>query len=228
MKNNAFLILLASVVVLFLGLALFNAQNKTQTLIPKQGRAWQIQEPYYAPNFDAYFPDDIDGGRKLDSLWESPNKDDRPDKEILKTARNGLRNTTKHKTLIVRWIGNKYIWGKSPQNPDAIELMYHATDYPERAGVIGGTQHYAVYFGLSVVRPKTPSILRALVDLSMKTDDPNTLSRVAWGAKSQQDELLQYLGPYLRSANTETREKAEIVEQIFTGKLNAFEWAKTK
>lgn len=190
--------------------------------------AWLQTDSYTPPDFKSFFPDDAAGGKILDELWKSKDKDSRIDTEILGTVRNGLRNTKQHRTLILGWIGNKYIWGKSPQNPEAIEIMYHAIDYPERKGVRGGTQHYAVYFGLSVVDQKTPSVLRALVDLCMTIDDPNTLSRVAWGAKSQQEELLEYLQPYLKSEDEAVRSKAEVREQIFRGELNAFAWAKDK
>ena len=190
--------------------------------------AWLQADSYTPPDFEAFFPNDVAGGKILDELWNSKDKDSRSDTEILGSVRNGLRTTKQHRTLILGWIGNKYIWGKSPQNPDAIEIMYHAIDYPEKIGVKGGTQHYAVYFGLSVVNQKTPAVLRALADLCMSNDDPNTLSRVAWGAKSQQKELIQYLQPYLESDDETVKSKAEICEQIFRGDLNAFAWAKSK
>ena len=186
------------------------------------GFAWQQTTPYRAPDFEAFFPDNAKGGRALDKLWESEDKDERPDKEILATVRNGLRRTKQHRTSILRWIGNKYIWGKSPQHPYAIEIMYHAADFSGERADPYGTRHYAVYFGLSVTQPKTPAILRTLAELCMRVDDPNDLSRVAWGAKSQQTELLKYLAPYLDSEEEDVRTKAKICKQIFTGKLKAF------
>jgi hypothetical protein len=190
--------------------------------------AWLQTDSYTPPNFESFFPDDAAGGKILDELWNAKDKDSRNDTEILGSVRNGLRNTKQQRTVILRWIGTKYIWGKSPQNPEAIELMYHATGYPERMGVTGGTQHYAVYFGLSVVNQKTPSVLRALAELCITSDDPNTLSRVAWGAKSQQEKLLQYLQPYLESENEAVKSKAQVCAQIFRGELNAFAWAGNK
>lgn len=193
-----------------------------------QELAWLQTDSYTAPNFEAFFPDDIAGGKILDALWKSEDKDSRSDTEILGAVRNGLRNTTQHRTSILRWLGNKYIWGKSPQNPEAIEIMYHAADFSGDRADPYGTRHYAVYFGLSVVSQKTPAILKTLVDLCMRVDDPNDLSRVAWGAKSQQSELLKYLQPYLESKEEPVRSKAEVCRQIFSGELKAFEWAKTK
>jgi len=59
----------------------------------------------------------------------------------------------------------------------------------------------------------------------MRVDDPNDLGRVAWGAKRQQRELMTYLEPYLKSKDDTTREKAEILQKIFTRRLEAFRWA---
>jgi len=188
--------------------------------------AWQQTESYRVPNFESFFHDNIEGGKLLDALWKSQDKDARRDDEILEKVRIGLRRTKQHRTSILRWIGNRYIWGKSPQNPDAIEIMYHAADFSGEKADPFGTRHYAVYFGLSVVNPKTPAILRTLADLCMRVDDPNDLGRVAWGAKSQRDELIQYLQPYLKSQDKAVRTKAEVCRQIFLGKIKAFEWAK--
>jgi RNA polymerase sigma factor (sigma-70 family) len=207
-------------------------KSQSQPSLPEDrsatdAHAWRRTDEYEAPDFDRFFPDDPGGGKALDALWRASDKDDRPDTVILQTVRRGLRRTQEHRTLILGWIGNKYIWGrwgKSPQNPDAIELMYHAADFRGANADPYGTRHHAVYFGLSVVQSKTPAILRTLAELCMRVDDPNDLSRVAWGAASQRAELLAYLKPYLASGDAATREKAQAVEQILGGKLKAFEW----
>jgi len=189
---------------------------------PRVGKAhaWQSEDPYVPPDFEGFFPDNPDAGKRLDALWDDRRKDRRDDAEILTIVRNGLRRTTKHRTSILRWIGNKYIWNQKDQHPDAIEITYHATD-----GERFGTRHYAVYFGLSVVHKKTPAILRTLADLCMRVDDPNDLGRVAWGCSSQRAELLQYLKPYEESEDAAVREKADVVRRIIQGKLKAFDWA---
>jgi RNA polymerase sigma-70 factor (ECF subfamily) len=187
--------------------------------------AWRRTDVYEAPDFNRFFPDDSDGGMKLDALWKSADKDEQLDTEILQTVRQGLRRTREHRTLILSWIGNRYVWGKSPQNPAAVEIMYHAADFRGPNADPYGTRHYAVYFGLSVVRPKTPAILRTLAELCVRVDDPNDLSRVAWGAEDQQAEILAYLKPFLASQDPATREKAAVVEKILRGDLKAFEWA---
>lgn len=192
-------------------------------------RAWQLVVPYIAPNFNAYFPDDIDGGKKLDLLLESPDLDYLGDEDIMTTIRNGFRHTTKDRISILEWIGNTFISSSSlsAQNADAIDIMYHASGFNDEGNKDAGEIRYAaVYYGLSVARPKTPSILRALAEQCMAVDDPDFLSRVESGTRSQRAEMVRYLGPYLESENGSTRAKAEILEQIFAGELDAFEWAK--
>lgn len=189
------------------------------------GRAWQQLEPYVAPDFKSHFPDNKDGGLGLDTLWNSVDKDSRGAAEILKTVRQGFRNTSQHRMPILRWIGNKYIWNKNPQNADAIELMYHAADFSGEDANPSGARHSAVYFGLSVTQPKTPAILRTLAELAMRVDDPSDLGRIAWGASNQKTELIEYLKPFQDSDDETIRIKAEVCRKIFNGELKAFAWA---
>lgn len=187
--------------------------------------AWQSNEPYLAPDSEKFFPDDAEAGAKLDQLFANGQPPFEPNEEILILARNGLRRTKVRRDFVVRWVGNSYIWNKGEQNPDAIELTYHAADFKGPDANPFGTRHFAVYFGLSVVKQKTPAILRTLVDLCLKVDDPNDLSRVTWGTATQRDELLAVLEPNLSSDDAAVREKAQVLEQIFTGRKNAFDRA---
>ncbi|MDF1799068.1 MAG: hypothetical protein P1V81_07825 [Planctomycetota bacterium] len=191
---------------------------------PPPARAWQQDAPYRAPDFEAYFPDDAEGGKRLDELFRTRTMRELADDEYVALVRAGLRRTTQHRTLILSEVGNRLIWGQDPQHPEAIELCYHAADFTEVAAAFG-TRHYAVYFGLSCVTDKTPAILRTLVDLCVAIDDPNDLGRVAWGAASQLEQLLTYLAPHLASEDPWVAEKAAAVERIFKGELGAFEWA---
>lgn len=177
--------------------------------------AWQCSDRYCPPDADATFPDSPEGARKLDALFRAVDKDARPDAEILAAVRQGLR-ATQNRMPILRWIGNKYIWGQKTQNPQAIELMYHATQLD---------QHSAIYFGLSVTHPKTPAILRTLAEIGMKTDDPNDLDRIAWGCSDQKEELLRYVTPFLSGGTPETRRHAGDFSRMIRGELKAFAWA---
>lgn len=202
---------------------ILNPSKEPQESSSKKQFDWQRTDQYIPPDFEAYFPDDEEGGKKLDALWNVNDKDSRSDDEILSTVRNGLRRSSTRKLFILRWIGNKYIWEKQPQNPEAIEIMYHATD-----GDKYDTTHNAIYFGLSVAQPKTPNILRALVEICMDDDDPNDLERIAWGTKNQREEILPYLRSYLDNTDDKINEKAQIVEKILKGELKAFKWAEDR
>lgn len=190
----------------------------------ESARAWQQVEPYRAPDFEGYFPDDAQGARRLDELISANTLRSLGDEEFLLTVRQGLRRTENYRTSILSWVGNRFIWGKEPQDADAIELCYHASDFSDEASQYGA-RHYAVYFGLSVVDEKSPSILRTLAELCVAVDDPNDIGRVAWGAASQLEALLPYLAPSLASEDEWEREKAQAVERIFKGEQKAFEWA---
>ncbi len=180
-------------------------------------RAWQKTTEYVAPDFNRFFPDNKEGSQALEALWNSPDRDSCSDEDILKTFREGFRNTTLHRMPLLRWLGNRYIWGQSTQNPDAIELMYHAADFRGENADPSGARHAAVYFGLSVTQPKTPAILRTLAELAMRVDDPNDLDRIAWGCNDQRAELLEYLKPFETSDDEVIRKKADVCRRIFEG-----------
>lgn len=186
-----------------------SAQTTSDTL------AWRRTDRYCPPDAAAYFPDDPEAGRKLEALFRAVDKDACPDAEILGAVRQGLR-AVHNRMPILRWIGNKYIWNKKPQNPQAIELMYHATQLDQGS---------AIYFGLSVTQPKTPAILRTLAEIGMQTSDPNDLDRIAWGCASQKGELLSYVTPFLVRGAPETRQHASDFSRMIRGELKAFEWA---
>lgn len=188
---------------------------------------WRQDEPYHPPDFAAYFPEDPEGAAALDDLIDRNELRKLGDEEFLSTVHRGLRLSKNHRTSTLSWLGNRFIWGVDEQDPHAIEICYHAADFSEEAARFG-TRHYAVYFGLSVVKEKTPSILRTLADLCVAIDDPNDIGRVAWGAADQMDQLMPYLQPHLESEDPYTKKKAEAVARIFRGEIGAFEWAKQR
>jgi RNA polymerase sigma factor (sigma-70 family) len=186
--------------------------------VPAPAQAWRRFDTYEPPDFDRFFPDDAEGGFALEALWNDANKDKLPVEETLRAVRRGLRRTRAPGDAILAWIGEKHIWKAAQQNPDAIEIFYHAADFRSRhADHIRDT---AVYYGLSVVQPKTPAILRTLVDMSM-TETMTDWGRVAWGVQSQRDELPTYLKPYLTSGDEATREKAAVLANVLRGDPDA-------
>lgn len=194
---------------------------------PSTERVWQAAE-YSPPDALHYFEDDAEAGLRLDAWWDgNANLSELTREETITLVRQGILRTTKHRTSVLRWLGNNYVWGATDQDPDVIELMYHASDFRPQVQQFG-MRHYGVYFGLSVVHEKSPNILRALVELCMEVDDPNDLGRVAWGASSQREELLHYLDPYLHSENLQESEKAADLQRIFKGEIGAFAWSRNK
>jgi len=175
------------------------------------------------PNFDAYFPDDKEGGLALDRYHaDRTRKKALGDDEYVALVRNGLRRTTTRKLFILREFGNRFVWGNRNQRPDAIELMFHAAD-PRPEADAYDTRHSAVYFGLSVTTDKTARILDALVAVAMASESASTISRVAWGTSDRQAEMLERLKPYLASEDAEVRGKAEDLGKIFRKEESAGE-----
>jgi hypothetical protein len=161
--------------------------------------AWQRTDRYVPPDPNGFFPDDPQGGRKLDALFQADDKDRRSDAEILSTVRQGFRRMTQDRRLLLVWIGNRYIWGRDPQNPEAVEIMYHAVPLEP---------HYAVYFGLSVVHDKTANLLRTLAEVCMQGEE---VERIVWGVGLQREELLAYITPHLQDSDPDKWELANAI-----------------
>jgi RNA polymerase sigma factor (sigma-70 family) len=176
--------------------------------------SWRGRGTYEPPDFYRFFPDDRAGGKLLDDLWAVENLGKRPTAEILRIVRQGLRRTSEDRDRIIGHIGETYIWSAAAQNPDAIEIMYHAADPRGPIGNFGDSS--PVYYGLSVVRPKPPAILHSLVDLCMQTENRSNWGRIAWGATAQRAELLGYLRPYLESKDEATRDKASVLVKVLS------------
>ena len=189
-----------------------SAEDAVKNLSPTN-YCWKMNG-YVPPDFESFFPDDADGGKALDALFSSKQDRVATDKEILDTVRQGLRRTTQHRTLILSWIGNKYIWGKNPQNPYAVEIMYQAAHPDDRYG----TRHYAIYFGLSVLKNKTTNVLHVLMDNYLADEDRG---RIAWGLRSDNkaksevaDLLLQKLDQYQQMPPEQVVLATEFYEKV--------------
>ena len=70
----------------------------------------------------------------MDDLFDQRNNLSIPDEELLTIVRNGLHTTKHNRSYILRWIGNRYIWNKSPQHPIAVELLYQAAQPDDAYG----------------------------------------------------------------------------------------------
>jgi RNA polymerase sigma factor (sigma-70 family) len=171
--------------------------------------AWRRTDRYEPPDFERFFPDDPEGGRALDQLWKDEGRDRRPAPEVLGIVRRGLRRTTADREDILREIGGRFVWSASPQDPLAIEILYHATDF--RGPRFGYGDSPSIYYGLMRVEPETPSILHALVDWCMHVENPADWGWAGWVGRKSRAEILSYLKPYLDSSDDATRRRAEVV-----------------
>ena len=174
--------------------------------------------------FESYFPDSIKGDKALDKWWPTKSKDPDIDKKIFDMVRNGLRTVKNadypaYRNRYIKWIGQKYIWGKKPQNQDAIELMYHATFDQELA-------YDAIYNGLSVVLgKKNDKILKRFVELCMADIG---VTRILWGTRGQHENMIQYLATYLASMDSEIRVRAVVLEKVFKGEIDYGKWSENQ
>jgi len=186
--------------------------------------AWERTDAYVAPNFEAFFPDDPVASARLDDLERTGGLDRLTPEEATSAIQNGLRRSTRAKLSILRTFGNRFIWGRTPQNPAAIELMYHAAGAPDlpESDI---TSYWAVYFGLSVAEHKTPNILRTLAEICMRSERADMFSRIQWGVRDQQADCLAYLKPFLDSPDQSVRAKAQLVQRFLKQELNPFVWA---
>lgn len=186
--------------------------------------AWMDSSRFRPPDFEGTFPADAEGARRLEAALPELERRGRGDETDFELLRLGLRELRVDRQMpALRWFGNAYVWGKSPQDPRAIELMYHASGSTNSA-----ISYHAIYFGLSTVRPMTEPILRALVEAGMRSEDPNVLSRIAWGAAAQKEGLLKHLQPHRESGDSEKRRRAEVLAKIFSGEMEAFAWAEER
>jgi RNA polymerase sigma factor (sigma-70 family) len=192
---------------------------------PAPTRAWQRTGIYEPPNFEQFFPNDPAAGQVLDQLLPNFDKDPRSGTEKLRIVRQGFRTATTNRATMLTLVGNTYILGKSPQHPDAIEIVYHAADYRAGGPNPNDCLFHAIHNGLSVVNDKTPAILRTFVAICMHIDDANPISRIVWGSGKQRSELLDYLTPYDQSTEKAVRQRAVEMRKVLSGQLDAFTWA---
>lgn len=142
--------------------------------------AWNRTDKYQPPNFNAFFPDDAEAGKKLDQMLAGQIKPT-DNGERLAIMRAGLRQTSRHKTLILAEVGKSYIWNKNQPEPRALELMYHAS-----ASEINDVAHYALYHGPTVAPVRSPNLVRALME-QYQSLDKQMQDRIAWGMKQYGD-----------------------------------------
>ncbi|MHC4726749.1 MAG: HEAT repeat domain-containing protein [Planctomycetota bacterium] len=173
--------------------------------------------------FESYFPISNSGAEKLDKWWSDRAKNGQVNQSYLTIIRNGFRvdtqgNPRKNKNQYIQWVAQKYIESNKVQNPNAIELIYHASFDSKLA-------YDCVYRGLSTIRPenRTEKILKRLTELAMA--DIGT-GRIHWGTKGSHENILKHLQPYLDSLDFDTSVRAQLLEKVFKGELDYDKWSR--
>jgi len=173
--------------------------------------------------FESYFPASSSGAGKLDKWWPERTKDGQVDKSCLMVIRNGLRvdtqgNPRKNKNQYIKWAAQKYIGQNKVQDPNAIELIYHASFDSKLA-------YDCVYYGLSTLKPesRTGKILKRLTELAMA--DIGT-ARIHGGTKGSYVDIIQHLRPYLDSSDSDISVRAQLLEKVFKGDLDYDKWSR--
>jgi RNA polymerase sigma-70 factor (ECF subfamily) len=186
---------------------------------------WQTgRDNYRPPNAKAFFGSEPADGARLAALMQSADRDRLPPEEVLPIVRAGfLASNFEDREVVLSHVGGRWIWGKSPQYPAAVEIMYHATDDRSSA-------YNAVYYGLSVLRNADMSyaVLRALAEQMVRTGDWNVISRVDWGVNdpARRKELVAVLGDIAAEADEERARRA--AESIIALEDGVDAWVRAK
>ena len=173
----------------------------------KNPETTDISSPY------SFFPDDPRAGEELDELWAVKNHafNTVSYEEIFGIVRKGFRRTSADKNDIIRTIGSKYIWHKSPSEQTAVDILYCASFDPN-------VMYNAFYYGLTVAKPKSKKVIKRLVGLAMQGYG---VGRIAWGVlvvQDQREEFLNLLKPYLNSTDPIENQQAQNIIRVIEAK----------
>ena len=122
---------------------------------------------------------------------------------------------SKVRSQIAILTGTRWIWGQEVQNPKAIDIELKLAD---DVRIMAG--YNAVYYGLSVARPKSEKVLKRLAELAI---EPHQLGRIIWGVRSsnQEDEFAKILADYSQNSDQVKCERAEKVLLALKDELDA-------
>lgn len=188
--------------------------------------SWREEARYSPPDYEGFFPDSARGAAELAALWTSPEREELEASRLLASVRQGFRRYEGNRAELLRWVGRRFVEGHIPQDPDAVEIMYHALDVdPEQEGG-AATRSAAIRFGVSVVRPLSPNLLRALAALSIASEDGDDLSRIVWAIADQREEALAMLEEYADHTENVDREKVTVVRRLWSRELKAHAWVR--
>lgn len=161
----------------------------------------------------SFFPDDVEAGEELGELWAVKYQAFKTvsSEEIFEIIRKGFRRTSADKNDIIRTIGSKYIWHMSPPEQAAVDILYCASFDSD-------VMYNAFYYGLTVAKPKSPEVLKRLVDFAMQGYG---VGRIAWGiegVKDQREEFIDLLKPLLDGNDSIKKQQAQNIIKVIEGK----------
>jgi hypothetical protein len=158
----------------------------------------------------SFFPDDMDAGKELDELWAIRFQAFKTlsSEQVLEIVRKGFRRTSANKNDIIRTIGREYILNKSTSEPAAVDMLYCASFDSD-------VMYNAFYYGLNAAKPKSPMVLKRLVDLAMQGYEAG---QIAWSMRKQQDEFFHLLEPHLNSLDPIENQQARNVVKMIEGR----------
>ena len=195
---------------------------------PGGGYDWCAESGYLPPDYDRFFPDDAAGAAALAALWASPDLDNTATSLLLETVRRGLRRYDGNRAELLRWLGQRFVEGRLPQSAEALEIMYHALDLDLGENGGAATRSAALRFGVSLVRPLPPNVLRALAAYSIASEDGDDLGRIVWAVSDQRDEAVAVLEDYALDTDSVDREKVAVVRRLWNRELKAHDWARER
>ena len=137
-------------------------QNKGELKVSNEARitppfAYDRSDQYLAPDFNSFFPDDPAGGIQLDALLSGSLGGHHKPEDVLAAIRQGLRHTQVYQSQVLAQVGG-FVWGVKEQNPQAIELLYHASD------TRGPVLYDGMYYGLTVLKNRPLNVVRTLIN----------------------------------------------------------------
>lgn len=155
--------------------------NKGELKVSSEARitppfAYDRPDQYVAPDFNSFFPDDPAGGKQLDALFSGSLGGHHKPEDVLAAIRQGLRHTQVYQSQVLAQVGG-FVWGVKEQNPQAIELLYHASD------TRGPVSYDGMYYGLTVLKNRPTNVVRTLINnYDSFTGELN--HRIGWGLET--------------------------------------------
>lgn len=110
-------------------------------------------------------------------------------------------------------LGQHWIWGVTPQSPEAIRIMMQLSKDDERE-----VRNTAIRYGLSEVHYKDEKVIKRMIDLAMDVDAQASIDAIGWGLRNSasKETMEPYLRPYLDLENDRSERAKRLYRRIFS------------